>query len=386
MSMSADSVTVRPVEGRRARRRFVDFPYSFYKERYPKWVPPLRRDVKRTLDPSSNAFFEHGRIQLFLAEDASGATVGRIAGIVNGMHLKTHEDATGFFGFFECVEEYTVAEALLDAAAKWVREQGLTNMRGPANPSLNDTAGLLVGGFEYYPSLLMPYNPPYYEDFLLRYGFDRTMTMWSFYVHYKYMKMNRLRRGVKIAKQRTPGLRLRSLDMDRFEQDVRTVRDIYNEAWSDNWGHVPMTEREFEQLVDELKQIVDPNIVFFVEHEGTPVGFSVSLPDINAALRHVPDGRLFPIGLPKLLFHMRYSVRALRMPLMGIRTPYQGKGIDAMLILATMEAAVPNGYESCETSWVLDTNERLLNTIEQIGATQDKEYAMFELDMANAGG
>lgn len=383
MPSSTDAVTIRPVEGWWDRKRFVDMPYEFYPGRYPRWVPPLRRDVKSTLDPSANAFFEHGDMQLFLAEDASGTAVGRIAGIVNGMHLQKYDDATGFFGFFECVEDYAVAEALLDAAAEWLRAQGLGRMRGPANPSLNDTAGLLVDGFEFYPSLLMPYNPPYHPDFLRRYGFERIMTMWSFYAHIKYAKTDRLRRGTRLARRRTPGLALRTLNMDRFEADVQAVREIYNDAWSDNWGHVPMTEGEFEQLVDELEQIVDPNMVFFVEHDGRPVGFSVSLPDVNEALRHVPDGRLFPLGLPKLLLHAHYSIDTLRMPLMGIRPEYRGKGLDAMLILATMDAAPEHGYVGCETSWILDTNDRLLNMIETIGATQDKEYALFDVPLSN---
>jgi len=383
MTASKDGLTVRPVEGWWDRRQFIDVPYEFYPDRYPRWVPPLRRDVKSTLDPSSNAFFEHGDLQLFLAEDASGAAVGRIAGIVNGMHLQKYDDATGFFGFFECVDDYAVAEGLLNAAADWLRTQGLRRMRGPANPTLNDTAGLLVDGFEFHPSILMPYNPPYHEDFLLRYGFDRSMTMWSFYAHVKYAKTERLRRGTEIARRRTPGLRLRPLDMDRFEDEVQVVREIYNEAWSDNWGHVPMTEAEFDQLVDELGRIVDPNMVFFVEHDGEPVAFSVSLPDVNEALRHVPDGRLFPLGLPKLLLRASYGIQNLRMPLMGVRPEYQGKGIDAMLILATIENAVPNGYVGCETSWILDTNERLLNMIDTIGATQDKEYAMFETSISS---
>jgi len=384
MSTSTDTVNVRPVEGWWDRKAFIDWPYEFYPNRYPQWVPPLRRDVKSTLAPSSNAFFEHGDMQLFLAEDASGAAVGRVAGIVNGMHLQKYEDATGFFGFFECVDDYGVAEALFDAAADWLREQGLRRMRGPANPSLNDTAGLLVDGFQFHPSILMPYNPPYYEDFLGRYGFERIMTMWSFYAHIKYAKMERLRRGTEIAKRRTPGLEVRTLDMDRFDEEARVVREIYNEAWSDNWGHVSMTEAEFEQLADELKQIVDPNMVFFVEHEGEPVAFSAALPDLNEALRHVPDGRLFPLGLPKLLLNAHYGIDNLRMPLMGVRPEYRGKGIDAMLILETMESAIPNDYVGCETSWILDTNDRLLNMIDKIGATQDKEYAMFEFEMGTA--
>jgi GNAT superfamily N-acetyltransferase len=388
MSTSTDTVNVRPVEGWWDRKAFIDWPYEFYPDRYPQWVPPLRRDVKDTLDPSSNAFFEHGDMQLFLAEDASGAVVGRVAGIVNGMHLQKHEDATGFFGFFECVDDYGVAEALLDAAADWLREQGLTRMRGPANPSLNDTAGLLVDGFDRRPSLLMPYNPPYHEDFLERYGFERAMTMWAYYLHKKYAKHERLQRGVELVKRRTPGLSLRTLDMDRLGEEVRTVRDIYNDAWADNWGFVPMTEGELQQLADELKQIVDPEIVFFVEHEGEPVGFSVALPDINQALRHVPDGRLFPYGMPsgltKLLLHLQYAVHECRMPLMGIRKKYQGKGLDSMLVLATIENGPANGYDACEMSWVLDTNKRLKNHVESLGAVVDKEYAMFEFEMGNA--
>ncbi len=383
MSVSTSAVTIRPVTGRRLRSRFIDFPYDFYPERFPHWVPPLRRDVKATLDPSSNAFFEHGKMQLFLAEDASGAAVGRIAGIVNGMHLETHEDATGFFGFFECVDDYAVAEALLDAATDWLRDQELQRVRGPANPSLNDTAGLLVDGFDRTPSVLMPYNPPYHEDFLERYGFDRVMTMWAYYLHKKYVEYERLKRGVDIVKQRTPGLSLRSLDMDRFEEEVRTVKEIYNDAWAENWGFVPMTEKELQQLADEMKQIVDPEIVYFVEHEGRPVGFSIALPDINQALQHVSDGRLFPLGLPKLLLHLRYGVYECRMPLMGIRQAYQGKGLDSMLVLATIERGPQHGYDACEMSWVLDTNTRLINHVESLGGVVDKEYAMFEFGMGN---
>ena len=381
--MSTDAVSIRPVEGRRERKRFVDVPYEFYPDRYPQWVPPLRRDAKSTLDPSSNAFFEHGDMQLFLAEDASGAAVGRVAGIVNGMHLQKYEDATGFFGFFECVDDYAVAEALLDAAADWLREQGLEHMRGPANPSLNDTAGLLVDGFDREPSLLMPYNPPYHEDFLERYGFERVMTMWAYYLHKKYVEYERLKRGVDLVKRRTPGLSLRTLDTDRFEEEVRTVREIYNDAWADNWGFVPMTEAELRQFANELKQIVDPEIVFFVEHEGVPVGFSVALPDVNQALRHVPDGRLFPLGLPKLLLNFYYGIYECRMPLMGIRKEYQGKGLDTMLVLATIENGPAHGYDACEMSWVLDTNERLKNHVTSLGAVVDKEYAMFEAPISS---
>ena len=375
--------SVRPVDGWRDRKRFIDFPYAFYPDRYPHWIPPLRRDVKSTLSPSKNAFFDHGQMQLFVAEDASGGVVGRVAAILNGMHLQKYDDATGFFGFFECVDDDAVADALLDAATGWLRGEGMRRVRGPANPSLNDTAGLLVDGFDREPSILMPYNPPYHAAMLERYGFERAMTMWAYYVHKKYADAERLRRGAEIVRRRTPGLSLRSLDMDRFDAEARTILDIYNDAWSDNWGHVPMTEAEFQQLADELKQIVVPETVFLVEHDGTPVAFSITLPNLNHALKHVPDGRLFPLGLPKLLLHAHYGIRECRMPLMGVRKAYQGKGLDALLVLATVEEGPTNGFDACEMSWVLDTNDRLKNHVEALGAVKDKEYALYEMPLSD---
>lgn len=378
MPITAASVTVRPVTSRADRKRFIDFPYTFYRD-HTHWVPPLRQDVKKTLDPSKNAFFEHGTIQPFLAEDEAGQVVGRIAGIVNGMHLQKYDDGVGFFGFFECVEDYPVAEALLDAATEWLRREALTHVRGPTNPSLNDTAGLLVDGFDRDPALLMPYNPSYYEDFFLRYGFERAVTLWAYYVHKKYVQTAKLRRGAELVRRRVPGLTLRTLDMDRFQEEAETILDIYNDAWEDNWGHVPMTDAEFNQLASDLKQIVDPEMVFLLEHEGNPVAFSISLPNLNQALQHVDDGRLFPLGLPKLLAYAHFGgVHEVRMPLMGVRKPYHGRALDTLLVLATIEAGPPNGYDACEMSWVLDGNRRLINAIESIGGVVDKEYALFE--------
>ena len=377
----SSKIIVRPVRGRSDRKKFIDFQYDLYADSS-YWIPQLRRDVKKTLDPKKNAFFEHGEIAPFLALDAEGSVVGRIAGIVNGMHLKKYDDGVGFFGFFECVDDFTTAEALLQAAATWLKERSLTSMRGPANPSLNDIAGLLTDGFDKEPSLMMPYNPPYYEDFLMRFGFERAMTMWAYYIHKKYVDAKKLRRGVDIVKRRYPSLSLRTLDMDRFDEEAEAILDIYNDAWSHNWGHVPMAEAEFAQLIDDMRQIVDPNIIFVVEDEGTPVAFSISLPNLNQALRYVKDGRLFPLGLPKLLAYAHsgaiYECRTL---LMGVRRAYQGRGLDALLNLAIIENGPHHGYDASEMSWILDTNARLKNAITSFGGVRDKEYALFEMSL-----
>ncbi len=376
--MTTRSVTIRPVRSRSDLKAFIDFPYRLYRD-YPAWIPPLRQDIRHTLHPKKNAFFEHGAIYPFIARDASGTVTGRIAAIVNGMHLKTYGDNLGYFGFFETIEDYTVAEALLDAASARLREEGLTGARGPTNPSINDTCGLLVDGFDKEPGVLMPYNPPYYESFLEQYGFERAMTMWGYYLHKKYLNTAKLERGVAIVKKRNPGVTLRTLDMKRFDEEVQTILDIYNDAWENNWGHVPMTEREIIQLGRQMKQIVDPGIIYFLEDNGVPMGFSVSLPNINQLLRHVRNGRLLPFGLFQLLIREKFGgITELRTPILGIRKKYHGRGLDVIMNLAALRDGQKRGYDAGEFSWVLDSNVRQRNALVAFGSIIDKEYAMME--------
>ncbi|MEM8484209.1 MAG: hypothetical protein AAF564_01610 [Bacteroidota bacterium] len=371
-------VVIRPVTSRADYKRFINYQYTFYQD-YPYYVAPLRSEVTKILNPKKNAFFEHGQIQPFLAEDKNGNIVGRIAAIINGMHLKKYNDQTGFFGFFECTEDYSIAEQLLDTAANWLKEQGMQHVRGPANPSLNEISGLLVAGFEREPSFMMPYNPSYYMDYLTTYGFDRAMTMWAYYIHYKYAKIDKLKRGVGLLMRRYPDLNLRSLDMKRFDEDARHILDIYNDAWGNNWGHVPMTDAEFAQLAKDLKQIIDPNVIYILEEKGVPIGFSITLPNINLALRHVKNGRLLPTGLFQLLFRAKFGgIHDGRTLLMGIKQSHQGKGFDAILNLAIIEGGPKNGYYGSEMSWVLDSNKPMLNALIDFGGTYEKEYVMLE--------
>ncbi|MEM1125478.1 MAG: hypothetical protein AAGI71_02415 [Bacteroidota bacterium] len=375
--VASGPIRVHPVSSRADRRAFIDLGYRLY-DGVSAFVPPLRQEVKKTLDPKKNPFFEHGRMQLFLARDAQDQVVGRIGAIINGMHLNKYEDATGFFGFFECVDDFAVARALLTEAEAWLRAQGMRRVRGPANPSLNDTCGLLVDGFERPPFLLMPYNPPYYESLLARWGFETAMTMWAYYVHEKYVQTDKLKRGAQIVYRRNPGLQVRTLNLDRLYEEAELIRDIYNDAWSDNWGHVPMTEAELRHLVDDLKQIVDKEIVYILEDAGTPVAFAISLPNLNQALSLIPDGRLFPTGLLKLLVYGDTVIDEIRMPLMGVRRAYHGRGLDAILILETIERGTAKGYHACEMSWVLDANKVLINALDALGGVRDKRYVMLE--------
>jgi GNAT superfamily N-acetyltransferase len=373
-------VTVSPVDSKRDRSRFIAFPYTLFAG-VEEWVPPLRMDQRHTLSPKRNPFFEHGSMQLFLAHEEN-RIVGRIAAIINGKHLKKYGDSTGFFGFFDCVERYDVAEALLTAAGNWLREQGLTRWRGPANPTMNDVAGLLVDGFQHPPAVFMPYNLPYYKTFVERFGFSRAMTMYSYFLHRKYVTMDRSIRGRKIILRRNPDLRLRTMDMKRFLEDARLILDVYNDAWSDNWGNVAMTEGEFEKLANDMKPVLDPDLVFILEKGEREVGFLVSLPDVNVLLQKNRSGRLFPFGLARMLLREKVApLRELRVPLMGVRKEFHGRGFDAVLISAVIESGWEKGYQSAEMSWVLASNPAMINAAEGVGGTRDKEYALYEASL-----
>jgi len=231
-----------------------------------------------------------------------------------------------------------VAQSLFSAAERWLSNQGLTVMRGPVNPSLNDVAGLLIQGFERQPAILVAYNMPYYERLLLGNGFERVMTMWSYYTNSRLVDKKRLERGAAIVRKRNPTLSVRSLDMSRWDEETRLIMDIYNDAWSENWGHVPLTEREIKQLAKELKMIVNPKLVNFVEDEGTAIAFSVSLPDINYVLNTIRNCRLLPTGLFKLFFAWKMNmIRETRMPLMGVKKSHQGRGMDALVVADVLQ-------------------------------------------------
>lgn len=372
------AVSVFRVNSSSARRAFISYVYRLYQSDQ-FWIPPLRLDVARVLNPKKNAFFEHGQIELFLAKDKSGLIVGRIAAIVNGMHLKKYDDDVGFFGFIECEDDSNVAQLLFETASDWLRKQGLRAMRGPVNPSLNDTAGLLVDGFERRPAILMPYHKPYYERLLLEVGFERVMTMWSYYANARLINEERLNRGAKIVLGRNPNFTIRIIDMDDWENEVRIMLDIFNDAWSENWGHVPMTKREIQQLSDEMRMIVIPELINFVEDDGEPIGFSASLPDLNYIFSTIRNGRLFPTGGLKLLLGMKLKlVRETRMPLMGVKKSHHGKGVDSLIVADMLKRHRSIGMQGCEMSWVLDSNNRMKNFLTSMGAVKENEYALYE--------
>jgi GNAT superfamily N-acetyltransferase len=369
------SVEIRPVATSADRRRFLRLPWSIYPGRYPAWVPPLLREERQRIDPERSPFFEHGTVELLLAWRA-GRPVGRIAAIENRLHNEFHGDRVGFFGLFESVDDPEVAGALLDAAAAWLRGRGLERMRGPVNFSTNDEAGLLVENFDDPPCILMTYNPPYYAGLLEGWGLRKAKDLLAYEGRSSEMDRDRRRRLERLLKRSRHEIRARSIDMKRFEEEVALVRDLYNAAWERNWGFVPMTDAEVEHMAKQLKSVIDPDLTLIGTVDGEPAGFALALPDVNQALRHA-NGRLFPFGIFKLLWHLR-RVDRLRVVTLGLLPRHRRSGLDALFYWEIFGRGTDKGYHRAESSWVLEDNHPMLRALDKMGFRHYKTYRLYE--------
>lgn len=369
-------VEIVPVNTPRDQREFMLLPWKIYPAlRDQQWVPPLIMDLKKIFDKTHHPFFQHSEADFFLAR-RNGETVGRVAAILNNNHNKFHNERCAFFGFFESINEPAVATALLETAADWARAKGVTTLRGPANYSSNDTWGLLVEGFDSPPAILMTYNPPYYVDLIEKAGFGKAMDLYAWWMTDAHgINEKILRIGESVLREEH--IRLRTMNMKDFWGEVERVKKIYNDAWSNNWGFVPMTDAEFEFLAKDLKPVVDPRLVLLVEKEDEPVGFSLSIPDYNVALKKI-NGRLLPFGLLKVLYHKR-SIRHVRVITLGVVRKLQANsGLGAALYMETFRHGVAAGFHAGEFSWTLENNVAINRGMKLLGAEVYKRYRIYE--------
>ena len=362
---------------KKERKQFIDFPYQHYSEDE-NWIPPLKMEQKKLIDTENNPFYNNGDIALFLAEQ-DGELCGRIAAIQDRRYNEHHNNKTGFFGFFECINDQSVANLLFKVAGDWLKQRGHTDVLGPANPSMMDEIGILVDGFEYEPSFMMPYHKPYYGDLISNAGLEKEMDMYAFRVTQASVTLDRIYRAEEIVRRRLPKLKIREIDTKNLDQEVEIVRNIFNQAWSQNWGFIPLSKEELEALAKDLKLILDPKVAHIAEVDGEPVAFSIALPDLNQALKHT-DGTLFPTGIFKLLWHRR-NINQIRTALMGVIPKYQGKGIDALLHKEAIINGREVGYNSSELSWVLESNKNMIRVAEKIGASIEKTYRMYTKEL-----
>jgi GNAT superfamily N-acetyltransferase len=364
-------LAVREVDSRRDLARFVDLPYRLHRGD-PCWTPPLRRDVRKLLSPE-HPFFLQAEAAWFLAE-RQGRVVGRAAAIENAAHNRFHGDRVGFFGFFECADDPEAARALLERSADWLSARGLEAMRGPVSPSTNGECGLVVAGGEHPPTLLTPHNPPYYAALLEGAGLHGVKDLY-FWWHSTEGLPERLVRGTQAVARRQK-VTQRALRKDRLADEIAIVRGLYASAWERNWGFVPMSDEELDQLAIDLRPILVPELFVFVEREGEPVAFAAAVPDFNQALRANPGGRLFP-GILRILRASR-RIRGVRILLMGIRPDQRNLGLDALMFHWIWTRAHALGYAWGEAGWVLEDNAAMNNGLMRLGFERYKTLRLYE--------
>jgi GNAT superfamily N-acetyltransferase len=369
---------VRTVRSSRDLRAFIDFPYRHY-ARDPLWVPPLRREVRSLLSRRHNPFFDHGEAAYFVAE-RNGEVVGRIAAIDNQLHTETHRDGVGFFGLFECIDDSSVAAELLRAASDWIGRRGLATLRGPVTFSVNQECGLLVAGYDTPPALMMPHNPPYYGRLLQQAEFRKIKDLWVYEVGGPDLDPpvpERISGRMQRIAERS-GIRLRPIDMGHLDREAERIRLVFNAAWAENWGFVPLTGGEVGQMVKQLKSIVIPELVPVAEKDGEMIGFALTVPDLNQVLRSNRSGRLLPV-LPKLLWSLwRRKFYRLRVLLLGVLPEYRSRGIDAMLWHWIWSRVARNGIRWGEAGWILEDNAAMKNATERMGFRRYKTYRLFD--------
>ena len=342
------------------------------------WVPQLRMEVRKLLSREKNPFFKHSDAEYFLAlkNNAKGRqqVVGRIAAIHNRRHNEFHEDTVGFFGFFECENDQTAANALFEAAAEWLSNRDLTIMRGPVSPSTNDECGLLVDGFDTPPTIMNPHNPPYYAELVEKAGFSKAADLYQYQTVNPNLPDDLIKRVKRVLERKN--ITLRTLNMKEFDKEVERIKEIYNKAWEKNWGFVPMTDEEIDHMAAQMKPVVVPELVMFVEQEGKTIGFAAVLPDFNVALKKNPSGRIFP-GIAKILWESR-KIDRVRILLLGLLPEYRRYGADAIMYHWIWDTGYRLGHRWAEAGWILEENIAMNNAIQRLGFVRYKTLRVYD--------
>lgn len=367
-------MNIERISDKRGMDAFIHFPWEVYKGN-PHWVPPLISEMKFVLS-RKNPFFQHAEAAYFIARK-NGDVVGRIAAIIDRNHINIHNEQAGFFGFFECLPDPSVAEGLLSAASRWLKEREIEIMRGPMNPSANDECGFLLEGYDSPPMIMMPYTPAYYLEYMERCGLAKSRDLYAYIsVIRNVSSAGRLEKLASAVKSRVPGLTVRPANMKEFDKELAVVKDIYNSAWSHNWGFVPMTDEEIDSMAKRLKPLIAPELLIMAEVNGRPAGFFMAVPDYNQVLGKI-NGRLGPVGIMKFLWYSR-KINDIRVLTMGVKEEYRRKGIEGLLYLESFKAAMRKGYERAEMSWVLEDNTLMQKGCELMGGKLYKKYRLYE--------
>ena len=370
---------VAPVETAKEFNAFLRLPWSIYKND-PNWVPPLLMELKERLDTKKNPFFQHARAKYWLVYRGE-RPVGRVSAQIDDLGIEHLGEKIGNFGFFECEDDVEAATALLNVAEDWLRTEGMDKIYGPYCPTLNEEPGILVDGFDAPPMMLMAHARDYYSKLVEAAGYGKVKDL---YAYYRDIRRPFLPAAVEklIAKvQKSGRVKLRRIDMSQYDRDLGIVLDIFNDAWADNWGYVPMTDAELKHTAKGLKLLIRDDYVYIAELEGEAVGMMVTLPNLNEIAARI-NGSLLPFGWIKFLWWLKIGHhRTTRVPLMGVRRSIQNKPTGAviafMLIEAIRDNAARQGATHAELSWILEDNMRMRGMLETVGCDRYKTYRVY---------
>ncbi|HET9794884.1 MAG TPA: GNAT family N-acetyltransferase [Thermoanaerobaculia bacterium] len=367
--------------GRRDVSRFLAVPHAIYRDD-PNWVAPLEDDLKKVFT-DANPLFEHAEMQLWVAE-RDGRDVGRIAGILDRAHNDFHRERSAFFGFFESVDDPEVSRALFERVEAWAKERGMERILGPMNPTTNDECGLLVEGFDSPPVLMMTYNPEYYMKLFADAGLAKAKDLLAYRVVLADKPLARLSRLSAGFERRQPELRVRPIRKKTLKADLTKVKEVYNAAWEENWGFVPMTDGDIDFMAARLKPLLVEDLVLLAETPQEPVAFMMSLPDYNEAMKPL-RGKLLT---PKIFGFLAYLLgwkkpRMTRLITLGIKKSHRNRGIDAVMFAHSLQAMLAAGYEECEISWILEDNVMVQRPIALFDGEIYKRYRIYEKSVAS---
>lgn len=371
------SIAIKEVVSNSDIKKFIDFAHELYAGDK-NYVPELYMAQREMFDKKKFPFYDYGSVKSFLAYRGD-KIVGRISAIRNERYNEYHKSNIGFFGFLEFTQDKAVLKALLDAAKAHLSEYNYDYLMGPTNFTTNETSGFLIDGFHEPPKIMMPYNSSYYNDMLMEAGLEKEMDMYAYMIDSKLVSD----KSIKLAKMLEErlakgGIKIRNISLKSFKQEVGKLKKVYNAAWENNWGFVPFTDREFNHMADGLKMVAEEEFAYMAEHEGEPIGFSISLPDINEITKSFKKGRLLPFNIIKLLLN-RKKTSYVRIAATGVKEEYRRKGIEAIFFAKNILEARKRNLKGGEASWILESNEEMVLSAEKLNGNRYKTYRLYKL-------
>jgi len=359
--------------------KFINFPHDLYAND-PNYTPEIFIGQKDMMDPKKFPFHKYGNVKYYIATQ-NDKIVGRIAAINNPHYNQHHKSNVGFFGFFDAINDQDVVNALLKKAEEFAIQNGYDALIGPTNFTTNETAGVLVEGYSEPAKIMMTYNAPYYSELLEKSNYIKEMDLYAYMIRTADVSEKSLRLSSMIEQRlKTRGITIRNVSLKNIDEEAKKIKKVYNAAWDENWGFVPFTDEEFEFLKNDLKMILDEKFAYIAEKDGEPIGFNITLPNINEILIKNKRGKLFPFGIFRLLFGKK-NIKYVRIIALGVVEEYRKAGIEAIFFAKNIQQAQNSGILGGEASWVLENNESMRAAAEHLNGVKYKTYRLYRKNL-----